>query len=77
MKNKRSVQTTLQYVFFLLITLIFLAYISYFVISESRKIKSGAFEAISTDAATAAEFTDDEIRNINTVMQNVALPDLP
>lgn len=76
MKNKRSVQTTLQYVFFLLITLIFLAYISYFVISESRKIKSGAFEAISTDAATAAEFTDDEIRNINTVMQNVVYSNL-
>ena len=76
MKKKRSVQTTLQYVFFLLIFVVFLAYIGYFVISESGKIKREAFDAISTDAGTAAEFTDEEIKNINTVMQNVAYSNL-
>jgi len=76
MKKKRSVQTTLQFVFFLLTVVISLAYISYFVVSESGKIKRTAFEAISTDVSTTAEFTDDEIRNINTVMQNVAYSNL-
>ncbi len=76
MKKKRSVQTTLQYVFFLLIFVVFLAYIGYFVISESGKIKREAFDAISTDAGTAAEFTDEEIKSINTVMQNVAYSNL-
>ena len=76
MKKKRSVQTTLQYVLFLLVFVIFLAYISYFVISESAKIKREAFDAISTDAGTAAEFTDEEIKNINTVMQNIAYSNL-
>ena len=76
MKKRRSVQTTLQYVFFLLVFVIFLAYISYFVISESGKIKREAFDSISTDTGTAAEFTDEEIKSINTVMQNVAYSNL-
>lgn len=76
MKKKRSVQTTLQFVFFLLTVVIFLAYITYFVVSQSKKIKREAFDAISTDVATTAEFTDDEIRSINTVMQNVAYSNL-
>ena len=37
-RSKKSVQTTLQLVFFLLVTLVFLVYISYFIVSESRKI---------------------------------------
>ena len=76
MKKKRSVQTTLQYVFFMLISVIFLAYISYFVISESGKIKREAFDAVSAVASTSAGFTDEEIKNINTVIQNVAYSNL-
>ena len=76
MRKKRSVQTTLQRVFFFLIFAIFLAYISYFIVSESGKIKSQAFEALTNDVITTGEFTDAEIRNINTVMQNVAYSNL-
>ncbi len=75
-KNKKSVQTTLQLVFFLLITVVFLAYISYFIISESRKIKTQAFDTLSRDTLTTSAFMDDEIRNVNTVMQNVAYSNL-
>lgn len=74
--KKRSVQTTLQYVFFFLIFVIFLAYISYFAVSESRKIKSRAFDAIGNDVVTTAAFTDEDIKSINTVMQNVAYSNL-
>ena len=74
--KKRSVQTTLQYVFFFLIFVIFLAYISYFAVSESRKIKSRAFEEIGNDVVTTAAFTDEDIKSINTVMQNVAYSNL-
>ena len=76
MKKKRSVQTTLQFVFFLLTVVIFLAYIIYFVVSESNKIKREAFDSISNDVTTTAEFTDDDIKSINTVMQNVAYSNL-
>ena len=43
-RNKKSVRTTLQLVFFFLIITSFLAYISYFVYSESKKIQIQAFE---------------------------------
>ena len=75
-EKKRSVQTTLQYVFFFLIFVIFLAYISYFTVSESRKIKSQAFESIGNDVGTTSAFTDEDIKSINTVMQNVAYSNL-
>ena len=74
--RKKSVQKTLQYVFFLIITVVFLAYTGYFVFSESRKIKTRAFETVSRDTLTTSAFTDEEIKSINTVMQNVAYSNL-
>lgn len=75
-KKKRSVQTTLQLAFFLLIVIVFSAYIIYFVVSESARIKTRAFDSVRQDTETSAEFVDEEIRNINTVMQNVAYSNL-
>ncbi|MCR4739933.1 MAG: histidine kinase [Lachnospiraceae bacterium] len=75
-RNKRSVQTTLMLVFFLLISVVFLAYISYFIISESNKIKTRAFDSLISDTKTTSAFMDEEIKNVNTVMQNVAYSNL-
>lgn len=75
-RSKKSLQNALQLIFFLLVTLVFLVYISYFIISESRKIKTMAFETISRDVQTASAFMDDEIKSVNTVMQNVAYSNL-
>lgn len=75
-KKKRSVQTTLQMAFFLLIVIVFLAYILYFVVSESSRIKTRAFDAIRQDTETSSAFMDEEIKNVNTVMQNVAYSNL-
>ncbi len=75
-KKKRSVQTTLQLAFFLLIGITFSAYMIYFIISESARIKTRAFNSVCQDTETCAEFMDEEIRNVNTVMQNVAYSNL-
>lgn len=75
-RNKKSVQTTLQLVFFLLITAIFGAYISYYIVTESRKIKTQAFKTVSKDAQTMSTFMDEEISNVYAVMQNVAYSNL-
>ena len=75
-KRKKSVQRTLQFVFFFIIIVVFLAYMGYFVISESRRIKIRAFEEVSRDTRTTSAFTDEEIKNINTVMQNVSYSNL-
>lgn len=74
--SKRSVQTSLTLIFFLLITLVFLTYISYFILSESKKITTQAFDTVSRDTITASAFTDEEIKSVNTVMQNVAYSNL-
>lgn len=75
-KKKRSVQTTLQLAFFLLIIIVFSAYMIYFIVSESSRIKNRAFDTVRQDTETSSEFTDEEIRNVNTVMQNVAYSNL-
>lgn len=75
-QKKKSVQTTLQLVFFFLIVAIFGAYISYFIVSQSKKIKTQAFETVSRDTQTTAAFMDEEIRSVNTVMQNVSYSNL-
>ncbi|MCR5302349.1 MAG: histidine kinase [Lachnospiraceae bacterium] len=75
-RSKKSVQTALQFVFFLLIVAVFLAYMSYFIISEYGKIKARAFETVSSNTLTISTFMDEEIKNINTVMQNVAYSNL-
>jgi len=75
-RSKKSVQTTLQLVFFFLIVTSFLAYISYFVYSESKKIQIQAFETLSRDAQNASAFMDEEIKSVSTVMQNIAYSNL-
>lgn len=75
-KKKRSVQTTLQLAFFLLIVIVFVAYMIYFIISESSRIKTRAFDSVIQDTETTSEFMDEEIKNVNTVMQNVAYSNL-
>ncbi len=75
-RNKKSVQTALQFMFFLLIIAVFLAYMSYFIFSESGNIKTRAFETVSRNTQTISAFMDEEIKSINTVMQNVAYSNL-
>jgi sensor histidine kinase YesM len=48
----------------------------YFIISESRKIKTRAFETVTRDTQTTSAFMDEEIKGVNTVMQNVAYSNL-
>ena len=75
-RNKKSVQTTLQLVFFFLTFIIFGAYISYFLSSESRKIKTQAFNTVVNDAETISTFMDEEISSVNSVIQNIAYSNL-
>lgn len=75
-KKKRSVQTTLQLAFFLLVVSVFLACIIYFIASESSRIKSRAVDSVIQYTETSSEFMDEEIRSVNTVMQNVAYSNL-
>ena len=72
MKKSHSVQATLQIAFFSILIVIFLVYISYFVVTESGKIQQQAYNTIHQDVSTAAAFVDAEINSLDTVMQNEA-----
>lgn len=76
MKKSYSVQVTLQNAFFLILIVIFLAYMSYFVFTESKKIQQQAYNTIHQDVTTASAFLDSEINSLDTVMQNIAYSNL-
>ncbi|MBR3769875.1 MAG: histidine kinase [Lachnospiraceae bacterium] len=76
MKKSHSVQATLQIAFFSILIVIFLVYISYFVVTESGKIQQQAYNTIHQDVSTAAAFVDAEINSLDTVMQNIAYSNL-
>ena len=76
MKKFRSVQATLQIAFFSIPIVIFLIYISYFVITESRNLKQQAYFTVHQDVNTASAFVDSEINSLDTVMQNIAYSNL-
>jgi len=76
MKKSRSVQSTLQIAFFGMLIAIFLLYMAYYVIVESRKIRDQSFNTIKQNATTAASFVDSNIASLDTVMQNIAYSNL-
>ena len=76
MKKSRSVQATLQTAFFSMLIVIFLVYMSYFVITESKQIQQQAYNTIHQDVSTASAFVDSEINSLDTVMQNIAYSNL-
>lgn len=76
MKKSRSVQATLQTAFFFMLIVIFLAYMSYFVITESKQIQQQAYNTIHQDVSTASAFVDSEVNSLDTVMQNIAYSNL-
>ena len=76
MKKTHSVQATLQTAFFFMLIVIFMVYISYFIITESSKIQQQAYNTIHQDVTTASAFVDSEIISLDTVMQNIAYSNL-
>jgi len=76
MKKNRSVQATLQTAFFFMLIVIFLIYISYFIITETTKIQQQAYNTIHQNVNTASAFVDSEISSLDTVMQNIAYSNL-
>ena len=76
MGKKRSVQNALVRLFFAIVIGIFTIYMSYFVISESRKMKTQAEDTIRQNVMTASSYVDSEIDTLNTVMENIAYSNL-
>ena len=76
MLKKLSVQSALVRLLFAILIGTFAIYMSYFVISESRKMKTQAADTIRQNVLTASSYVDSEIDTLNTVMENIAYSNL-
>jgi len=76
MRKSRSVQSTLQIAFFSILILIFLLYMTYYVVIESSKIRSQAIDTIQQNVISASAYIDSDINALDTVMQNIAYSNL-
>lgn len=76
MKKSRSVQSTLRIAFFIMLIVLFLFYMSYYVLIETGKIKDQAYNSVKQNVTTASSFVDSNISSLDTVMQNIAYSNL-
>lgn len=77
MKMKpRSVQSTLFISFFAILFIIFSTYTTYYISSESKKIKQQAYDTINQNVSTISSYIDTEVKSLDTVAQNIAYSNL-
>lgn len=75
-KTSHSLRSTLQKSYFLMLLCVFVAFMLYFIISESQRIRDNAFHSMESNVNTVSSYIDSEISILNTVAQNVAYSNL-
>ena len=76
MKRKHSFRTILWVFLFLMMTLMFIIYMSYYVYSESSRISAQTSDSLDQQVLSVRTFTDSELSSLDTVMQNIAYSNL-
>lgn len=72
----RSVQSTLFVAFFAILFIIFSTYTTYYISSESKKIKQQVYDTINQNVLTVSSVIDSEVNTLDTVAQNIAYSNL-
>lgn len=75
-KKSKSVQFTFFSAFFAILFITFFTYTLYYIISETNKIRSRAYDTIEQNVMTVSSFMDSEVRSLDTVAQNIAYSNL-
>ncbi|SCJ72088.1 Inner membrane protein ypdA [uncultured Clostridium sp.] len=75
-QTTRSIRSTLQNTYFLMLLSVFAIFMLYFVISESGKLRSSAFTSMELNVSKVSSYIDDEVSVLNTVAQNVSYSNL-
>jgi two-component system sensor histidine kinase YesM len=75
-KKPRNIQSFLFITYFYILFAAFIIFMSFFIISETRKIKNNAFQLIAQNVNTITSFIEEEENNLDTVAQNIAYSNL-
>jgi len=75
-KNSKSIQSTLFFTYFYILTAVLITVMSFFIINDSKKIKNNAILLITQNVNTISTYIDDEADTLETVAQNIAYSNL-
>lgn len=75
-KNSKSIQSTLFFTYFYILTAVLITVMSFFIITESKRIKNNAILLITQNVNTISTYLDDEANTLETVAQNIAYSNL-
>ena len=75
-KNPKSIQSTLFFTYFYILTAVLIIVMSFFIFSEAKRIKKNAILMITQNVNTISTYLDDEADTLETVAQNIAYSNL-
>lgn len=75
-KKPRNIQSFLFITYFYILFAVFIIFMSFFIFSETRKIKNNAFQLIDQNVNTITSYIDEEANTLDTVAQNIAYSNL-
>lgn len=75
-EKSKSIQSTLFITYFYLLFAVLIIFMSFFIISESKKIKNNAIRLITQNVNTISSYIDEEAKTLNIVAQNIAYSNL-
>ena len=75
-KNVKSIQSTLFFTYFYILTAVLITVMSFFIITESKRIRNNAILLLTQNVNTISTYIDDEADSMETVAQNIAYSNL-
>jgi two-component system, sensor histidine kinase YesM len=75
-RKSKSIQSTLFITYFYILFAVLISFMTFYIISESNKIKNNAFSLMTQNVNTISSYVDEEAKTLNTVAQNIAYSNL-
>ncbi len=75
-KKSKSIQSTLFVTYFYILFCVLVILMSFFILSETKKIKKDAFKTLTQNTETISTYLDEEAKTLDTVAQNISYSNL-
>jgi len=75
-KKSKTIQSTLFITYFYILIVVLIAFMTFYIISESKKIKNNAFLLMTQNVNTISSYLDEEAETLDTIAQNIAYSNL-
>ena len=76
LSKTKSIQSTLFVTYFYILFSVLVCLVSFFIISETKKIKKNAYIQLTQNTDTISSYVDEEAKTLDTVAQNIAYSNL-